>query len=204
MRFLRKVLQSLDRTYRFEGADKAPSQLEIGLPIQLVHDVSREAALGEAGMGFTISGNDDVHVGAGTVESLSDPYQNLMFYYGGTTNQDILVWLIDCWCTTSASILSSARLSVGYVPWGSLIVRRDRLIRRWAGAEGIYDQNVAPATFPYAGLINNNGVPDTTMPMPIFPGSTMRQQTTVTGAGTVRVEGLFWFGPIGTTPPGTA
>lgn len=201
-RFLQKVLASLDRTYRFDSALRATDQVELGLPIQLVHDVSREASRGLAAMGFFISGNDDVHGGAGTIESSWNPYDEVTAMYGAATSQDLLVWLVDCWGAVSSDVLTNAELSVGYVPWTEMIVRRDRIIRRWNGSAGIYDQNVAPATLARGLVMLAAEQVNPTLPTPIFPGSTMRQQTVMSGAGTVRIEGLFWVGAIGTVPPG--
>jgi len=198
-RFLAKPLSVLDRLYRFvEG--QSPTQVELSLPVQMVHDVSRQAELGAAAMGFFISGQDNVHAGVGTIEASWDPYQEVAYLFPNVT--DLWVWLIAPWATIGAnpSRLTSAVLSVGYVPYGEMIVRRDRLL--WvvtgSGSWPIYDQNVSPATLPNGCL---GGSVPMFFPVVITPGSTMRLVSVATDAVTVRMEGLFWAGPVGVMPP---
>jgi len=50
-RILTDVLQGLRRIYRVPGQLKAPQDIELSLPIQVVHDVSRQADFGRALVG---------------------------------------------------------------------------------------------------------------------------------------------------------
>lgn len=86
-RILQDTLKLLRRLYGPGGQLQAPLDIEYALPIQVVHDVSREAELGEvhfpgqrdvnAGRSsyFTINA-DQVHVAAGTIQTLLGVYSN--------------------------------------------------------------------------------------------------------------------------------
>ena len=197
--FLANPLRVLDRIYRFiEGT--TPKAVENKLPIQLVHDVSRQAELGQTGMGFFIAGQDNVHGGASTIEAAFDPYIEVGYLYPNVT--ELWVWLLNAWVTNLGNT-TSASLAIGYVPVGEYIVRRDRLVQYWNVAGiAIFDQNISPAVHtsscaPIAGNISN-------FPVLVTPGATCRITTISSGATTIRVEGMFWAGPTGTYPPMSA
>lgn len=200
-KFLARPLQVLDRLYRFlEG--QSPQLVELDLPVQVVHDVSRQAELGAPVMGFFIAGQDCVHVGAGVVEEIFNPYDEVSYLFPNVT--DLWVWLVSSFGSSTTSAIdagSGVTMTIGYVPYGEAIVRRDVLVDVWTTAYGIHDQNVAPATHAY-GLVRNSNVLTTKLPLPIFPGSTVRCRSVATGALTTRIQGLFWAGPMGVLPPG--
>jgi len=200
-KFLARPLQALDRVYRFlEG--QAPQTVELSQPIQVVHDVSRLSDLGAPTMGLFLSGQDLNHVGASTVEAEFDPYTEVAYLNPNVT--DIWVWLLSSFGTSSTSAIdagSGVSLTAGWIPYNEAIPRRDVLLDAWTTVYGIYDQNVAPATHPY-GLARNSNVVTTKLPFPLFPGSTCRIRSVSTGNAVVRVQGLFWAGPMGIAPPG--
>jgi len=87
-RILSDALQVLRRIYRVPGQLKAPQDLEVELPVQFVHDVSRESELGVGGLVgknnglvagelpfFTIA-LDQVHAAAGVLENGIGVYSN--------------------------------------------------------------------------------------------------------------------------------
>lgn len=202
-KFLARPLQVLDRLYRFvEG--QAPQLVELVQPVQLVHDVSRQVELGGPSMGLFLAGQDNAHVGAGTVEASWNPYDQVDYLYPNNTGVDIWVWLLSAWCSTSTANFTEATLAIGYAPYGESIPRRDRGMMRWAALQQMYDQNVAPATLPWMATLAATQPGITDGPWLVTPGSTMRQATVATGANTIRIEGLFWAGAVGSLPPEAA
>lgn len=194
---LSSPLKVLDRLYRFV-AYSGPRQVELGLPIQLVHDVSRSAELGREGMGYFIAGQDSNHAGAGVIESTFDPYTHIPNLIPNSAEH--WAWMVAGWGTASTALMTQASLALGYAPVGNYIVRRDRPLLMWDSTTTIYDQAVAPANHPYALLLNDTRTP---MLHPVLfpPGSLARITSTASGVVVSRIEGLFWYGPMGSLPP---
>lgn len=80
--FNSRVLRLLDRLYKFAGAPRITRDVELGLPIQLVHDVSREAELGagigiEGGWVMHYEEVEELNAGGGTERRTADPWTDV-------------------------------------------------------------------------------------------------------------------------------
>ena len=75
---LSRVLQSLQSIYSFPNAQKsAPGDIELDLPIQPVHDVSKLSHIGSALgplAGWWIGSTIHTHAAVGTITSTPSPY----------------------------------------------------------------------------------------------------------------------------------
>lgn len=200
--FLKRPLGLIDRLFRVDGAQPAPTQLSTELPIQPVLDVSRMAELGRpdgGAFGLFIQGVDLAHAGADTQEGSYDPYAVTDSLY---PNEDVWCWLLGMWAAASASALTAASQSLAYAPLANSIPRRDRLLWYSNAVVSLSDQGVAPATLPVA-YIPSATSPRDAMPVAVPPGSVIRVIAISSGAiATERFEGLFWAGPLGARPPG--
>jgi len=106
---LSRVLAGLERTYKFKSSQKgAPNDMELDLPIQLVHDLSAEAAMGAgvgpANNGFWIANYGVLHVATGTITTTPDPFNPVTGANGFPSPidaRDLSIWMYDVWGYTS-------------------------------------------------------------------------------------------------------
>lgn len=150
-RILAAPLRLLQRLYRFKGQLVAPLDVELGLPVQFVHDISRQAELGtytgrESGVDaiespfFTIN-VDNVHAAGGELRQQIGIYSNQTTAWALGTwvppdpDQET-VWVLGAWGSidvggsplTEAYIahdfLPKAGAGSGVAPWGLIWTAR--------------------------------------------------------------------------------
>ena len=220
-RFLNRPLGALDRIFKFEGAQKTSSLMDLENPIQMVLDVSRFA---QEGIG---------------------PYQGIVRYDGlhthGAANQQVSV----------VNIVADLLNPLGYVPDAgasgpgqhgadtdfavylmAVAIRAGATgILSWASvarqspqtppypvlgtpavqAEALVQYKTADTQPGYTGIGNtyplmpsNSYFPLRFPPIRLFPSDVVSVQSTTTASGTITYGLTFWVGRAGTGPPGFA
>lgn len=206
-----KALQIIDRIYNPIGGMPATAQLELSLPIQLVHDVSRESERnafdqGPGCPGYFQVGQDNVHAGASTIATPSiTVYGVTDAAFGAASQTRLWCWLMYAGLTASASVLSDSSLCINIAPLGGALALRDFHVAKWVTLGSMANVGAhSLAGLEQVGAAASAGGPFNTgrLPMLIPAGSTLGFYTVSTGAGTLRLNTLIWCGPIGSTPPG--
>lgn len=205
MRFLARVLDALDNIYRFESALKAPSGVEIALPIQTVHDVSRLTSRG-SGRYWLIRATM-VHAGAGSITTIVDPYapaSGTTVALNGWTTPGLQeeIWFIDAFghlAGGAAANFNGGGVGINYPPRDVGLeyilntATSTQLIRSWTSSTSYFGTFI-----PGGGL--------THLPRPSFlPRGTTISILTAEGGGigiTTLTSLIIWRGAAGTTPPG--
>lgn len=114
--FTGRVLGILDRIFHFGGGSSLPSKVELDLPIQVVHDVSRQSELG-AGIGkddgYFIHQSNVLHVGPTTERYQTDPWETVAAI---TTIHPMALslWLIYPMIFTQTGVLTRADVAMRY------------------------------------------------------------------------------------------
>lgn len=203
--FQKKPLGILDRIYGLIGGLRGVSQLELKLPIQLVHDVSEQAE--RASGRYWLALTQQTHVGAGTITDLVAPYlQNNPLARNGfnvnLTNE--CVWFIDAWQEMVAGVganfggggvyLAYNRTDLTGIRDAALISDKgpNRWLIYWKPGY-VYGQKTDDWLFAPKP------------PIRMYDGDTLHVQSTETGGVgiTVNQSVLFWVGPIDAVPPRT-
>jgi hypothetical protein len=211
--FRGRVLEILDRIYHFTGTVASTSRLDLNAPIQLVHDVSREAELGSAygrHEGFAIVGAQVTHVGASTAYTAVDPYATVIAWGGfdpgaQPTREDIGLWLMDVSVAVLNGALTSLATSLDYPE-----------MLPQTGTDNVFPLNYE--TFDTIPFCNYAGVGDRIVMLPSlagtvgtnypnFPrylpyGTRIAFRTVTSGAEVIETRSLVWMGQKGTSPPG--
>jgi hypothetical protein len=210
--FRNKCLEVLDRVYDFVGGLRTVSQADLNLPIQLVHDVSREAELGSPygrnqGYGSYNWGNN--HAGAGTLNSVYEPYVSILnslaldpVYVPPAGDVDL--WLIGYGAYITANTLGSlvCNLMFSAFPPETGFVNIPFL---WA--QDVVTTTDWPGTGTSLGIAelndgSKNMVRNLRLPMLLPYGCRLGIRSNTTGAANVFLSTVIWIGRKGTTPPG--
>lgn len=203
--FQTAALRKLNALYRFIGGRIAPERVELSMPVQTVHDVSRMVELGTiqtdrlAGSLFTLT-QTNTHAGAGTEENTLDAYDDIAASGWGRVNER-WIWLLNSFLTADGSILSSASLSLGIPNLGNAMVQRDVMLAVWGAVTAFHD--VEGTGFSIGGVLDaNRQFESVTRPILIPPGSAgLGLRTVSTGAGDFRYTGVCMVLPAGVYPP---
>ena len=216
--FQRSCLQVLDRIYRFTGAVKSSSVLDLQAPIQLVHDTSREAELEGYGIdrGLSVMATWGVnHAGASTERYVIDPYFAVAATYPIDPNIDLKpdefdLWLLSFAVVSSAATQPATRFDFGYVINGDLPPYSSQSVpavffHGHAGASDVtYISNYAGTGNVYVLGEDLTVVqpPKASLPFRFPHRGRVGIVSVSTGACDVFVNCLLWVGPRGCTPPG--
>lgn len=209
--FLARILGVVPRIYNFPSGDQGIQDMELGLPIQRVHDVSREAELGAGygrNNGYVMLHQINPHVGASTERSWINPLSACVA--AGIIPQDQLstswCWILGAAVNTTAGNLSEATVGLikdqaapGIGSWGAVeyalpIVHVDEVL-------SMSDQASVGNLTAYVGSKNDAFGPPAP-PHPMFEWDSLSFRSITTGANEVLFLLPLWVGPIGCTPAG--
>lgn len=217
-RFYRRVLRALDDIYSvIGGAPVAPTSIDTATPLQLVHDVSREAEISSGAGPFDgfFHAGWRCEVGAG-----GNPTYDTGSLYGpaaGGVNWDPdytsqWVWLMKLWAAVqqdgNQGNFSDCQFfwfgqSLQGIGPGSVSAIQPELLFHSATRIG------RPSTLrPASGYYGVQPAYETAYPrlmIPLSPDADTFQMV-ASGTGAVNVNGgaLLWLGPRGVLPPGMA
>jgi len=207
--FRARVLGVLDRIYKFTAAKAYTNKMDLSSPIQLVHDVSREAEVSGLGneIGHVVIPVDITHAGSGSETGLIDLYGTLRGgWYEDLNEEQIQIWLLRIGASLSGTAYTE--LNIGFAPDNLPITTTSghTLFPLWrAQAVEIFTN--------YGGAAQRALVVDPTdtliapdsgnLPL-LIPHQECRltYRGTSTGAINVYLRFYCWVGPRGTTPPG--
>lgn len=213
-RILGPVLRTFEKLYRFPSAQKgSPSEVEMDLPIQVVHDASRlpvfSSAIAPINDGFWIQTGRHAHVAVGGLISTLSIFDNSLPVANGfpatLDKKETAAWYWDSWLMCSdggdfnygIDALQHGSATVGRYVSGASLQRR--ILHYWddvVNTMGVQDSNERPDRPPYPIRLLTN------------PNSTVSAfwwiQTAADNAGTNNIDfnALWWLGPIGVGPPG--
>jgi len=202
----RPVLKTLETLYRFiDGQDGAPSDVELGLGVTPVHDLSRMAEIGAANVvrnsaGYWLASMRNVHTVTGALTL------NLNFVTPGSVGEGYTfdertqwIWIIDDWgISNDATDFQEAVLSINPITNDFFIGPSEgvpasvlNMIARYTGAigSGPLVRNLMETQYPKLILSPQDGI---------------RYLTLADSAGTVTITHniLLWIGIRNTFPPG--
>lgn len=227
--FRGSVLGVLERIYQFVGGKGPKSELELDLPLQLVHDVSRQSELGAAygpQAGYYLDENQHAHAAAVQQSDFYDPYLRLqngsiLFPFNTQTSQNFDIWLIalQTWTPYAdratvvdwsvALAFDASTISTGVMPVSTYPVAFT-IAYNESDAAGANDYETASfdGTRNYAAPLRPDpeGPPmPTFLHRPIFipHGARLTFVSHMTATNEViNFIMMFWAGPRGITPPG--
>jgi len=182
---------------------KVPRQIEDpDLPIQFVHDVSRESALGAAQGtrgGWAQVRDTMVHVAPGELFSSIDPYA----LFEGVNAENTDIWMMDSYCVaTEAADFGEAMLVIQQqLKEPNWPVTLQQLFNRWASV------TASLAATSGGNLMGIPGAGTYTRPQLIQSGGSLIQissESIVGGTITIQVWAILYLAPKGTLPPGVS
>jgi len=216
-RILDAPLRVLRRIYGPAGQLQAPLDIEYGLPIQPVHDVSREAELGtfDGSFGGLVSGRspffcvnvDNVHVGAGTVQLLLGIYSNqaptwALASWSPPDPRLETIWILRVATSSLNGLLSGADVTNEMSPKagaGSGLAPRMIIYRATANGQIATDGQ-------QAGVVSSGTPRDLALPIPVsnklLNNSPIEFVSSVSGADTIDLFIWCLRLPNGVMPPG--
>ena len=212
-RYNSRALQVLDRIYKFVGDKALGREMELSVPIQPVHDLSREAELG-AGHGGTGGWIAYAHSqqGIGQQESSVDVFAYIQPFLASVPLENIDVWLMDVFCTTeneAAFVNATAAVcfpiteaNLAGITGSSEL--QYRLVGNWDDAMKVADK--AGTNVDLVGVLKYNTFLTPIgrgLPMRVFRGSFFTLLTN-SGANDTTLTWIMWVGPKGVPPPGVA
>jgi len=211
-RILGTLLKSLERVYRFPSAQKgSPSDFELDLPIQPVHDMSQMAEVGSGvspvNDGLWVFTRRHEHVANGTISSTPSVWDTSIPVANGfirPAQTEYAWWIFDSWCYGDDQVDYSAAYdgiahgsaSVGpYIAGASL---QRRMLHYWTtitangGIQGATEWN--PIPYPIRVLDNQVAT----------ISSYWFLMSTAAVGGTINVDFNMMFGmwPRGVLAPG--
>jgi len=182
-RILTAPLKVLRALYGPPGQLQAPLDIEYGLPIQVVHDVSREAELGtfDGSFGGLVSGRspyftidvDQVHAAIGTIQTLIGVYANQAPTWALATwtppdPRQETVWILNVVCMSLNRLVNNAVMmsradpkagaGAGNAPFMPLFTGTTAMTVEVADAQSPVNPLVLPGPFPVPvsnKLLNN-------------------------------------------------
>jgi len=213
--FRNRCLGVLDNVYGFLSARKSADSVQLQQPIQLVHDVSREAEVGSAfGLhrGLAIVELTVTHGGATTELARLDIHNEILNSSSGPDPIDLQiqafrdfdVWLIDYTAANSAAVVTTAYVALNYPainPEAAVTYTVYPLALLDSDAHGWSNYT---ATGLQRVLVMANQLVYPRIPRPIYipPGTYFTSRSTTTGAASIEYRLLVWVGRQGTMPPG--
>lgn len=194
-KFRARVLEALDNIYDVIGGLAGISRLDLSAPVQIVHDVSREAGYGSGRSpedGWQAVTVTNTHPGADTQQTQLDPYDEL----GLNTARD-RVWVMGARCLASSNPanISYARVACRYPTTVGLF---PTLVILSMMRGDSFD--AASQLLPEIG-----GVPvvePNQFPFYIPPVGRVECLSISSAAGAVQADWLLWVGARGALPPG--
>jgi len=217
-RYLSQVLQNLQKVYQFTTSQQtAPEEIELGVPIQLVHDVSRDSKYGSGpgqNEGYWLMHAANTHVIVGTLTLLISPTgpTNRLNGFPAYDPDKFQLWVIRGWIDASDFLdfeeagifLIHSVTSIG--PTGAaaaasandaVMVVRGLAFNAIGGFPGRSNSNAPQSPQsnfdPIPLLQRNDGA-----------GAVIGFTSTSDIGGTVAIDFnvLLWLGRRGATPPG--
>lgn len=209
------VLKLLERLYGFVGAqDGAPSEVELGLGITPVHDMSRMAELGAAKVtrgsaGFWIATCTNTHTSVADIETVMN------FVNPGASNEGWSldeskewIWIMDAWATATGTV---ADFLVAQMLTDN--ITNDFFVGPSQGNASNNPDSVSQVFFHGLSIVTNGSltrpvipdIPFPTNPIPILsPQDGVRFESRPQGTGNIVIHFnlLIWVGPRGVMPPG--
>lgn len=207
--FRTSALSLLNRLYRFSTARIAPEAVELMVPIQLVHDVSRELELVNsefAHHGLVSTTISTTHAAGEAKETEWDPFSPTeSLWGGGEVPSDLWMWPLALGIVSSEGDFSSAQVSVALPAVGVAMEAMDVLIMATDTARQI---NAVDATLIDATFETGEPAIQTPLRVPIIQGpggtrGTLRVRHVSGAAGTIQTNVILWLGRVGTFPPGS-
>lgn len=207
--FRNRVLSGLDRIYGFLSAKHSTNRLELNQPVQLVHDVSREAELQsnqfpeQSGWFYAII--ECACAGASTYRESTTPYG--LLDVTADFVEDYLIWLYQVSAYVpynDASDVSSVAVSVGTPPSRNWLYHGNTypVYIPVFYNDGTYHQ-LGPTGLRKDGLINILSLSPLPVPLPYLTTiDAVITTTAALGAPGLVVSLMFWVGKKGQTPPG--
>lgn len=207
----RKVLTLLEALYRFTSSqDGAPSEFQLGLGIQGVHDLSRMSEFGaakivRASAGYWLASCTNTHVAVGDIEQILNiaapavPSEGYLF-----TERDDWAWYVDSWITANdPTDFQAANILLDNIT-------NDFFVGPSIGVPNSVERLMYRATAIIAeGSLTRGGLGVNTLPLtnPVLilsPQDGIRFESRSDTAGTVTINFnvLLWIGQRGTMPPG--
>lgn len=206
IQFTQRALDALDRLYGFVGGVSRIDRFNMG-PVNLVHDVSREA---EASMGFqatipismdTVGGSTRVYGTATFAAILSNTDVANKLSSRGLDRADVDVWLMGfAGLVTAATAANFANAGVGALIGNTVGTGEQLAFNRWTTTGS---DLVAAGTVALILDALQFSVIDFPILLPDDESSVIRA-TLSSGAGgqcVGTVNCLIWVGPKGTFPP---
>lgn len=209
--FRNRVLTALDNVYGFLTEKRSVSSLQLEQPIQLVHDVSREAELGggvgEQG-GFFIIQENFAFAGAAVDRNAYDVHALIEAEFGV---RDRSAYLLDFSGEIGGNTAQFTFLSAAHYPPVASYPGNDysspQLVAYHESVVLVCDTTGAGSdtvTFPDpANIVAGYS----RFPVYLAPGAILTVYVSAGGAGgatNVRTTFLLWVGPKGVYPPGWA
>jgi len=206
-----RVLEAIQRIYRYVPADRAPSELDIDVGVSMVHDVRPDATFGtglgpwQKGWGWITDSQNHVGVGSiGAAFTFTNP-QNTFQGFPDPYDRDLVqAWIYGSGCGQN-DVTDFALADMIWIPSGDAI------------AYSVDAVPTAPDTFLAHLTVASNesavnsliGMAPMILPIPVVlrPGggdSTILFRSTSDTLGTVTISMgvLCWFGSRYTVAPG--
>lgn len=209
--FRNKPLAVLDRIYSFLSGRTAINQVETGMPITLVHNLSREAELGAAygrKDGIFTRTLTNTHVGASTERTSWDINYYVRIgadpvYDPGV--DDVSIWLLEFGVqTSSVANLNYISILKAYQAGAFTPQATEIGIPMYYAATGVNSFTSIAAAASQAYTYQDSDVEYKNYSLPMFfpQGTYLCIQTDSGGAVNVQVYTVWWMGRRGTHPPG--
>jgi len=208
--FRARVLGVLDRIYKFTSSKTYTSKLDLNSPIQLVHDVSREAELGgDLGRfgGWVLMGSTYAHVGASTENAVFEPYANMVIAGNLTpypiTEDEIDIWLFDLAVRFDAENLTQCTAAIAYPAMEPRAVTAEFPLF-YTTQDNFFFTDYAGSADVRLGVDSNTQrvYAQTNYPRYIPHGARISLRSISTGAMGIDWFFFGWVGKAGTQPPG--
>lgn len=220
--YLSTVLRTLERLYRFRSSQlTAPEEIELGVPIQLVNDVSRMAMYGSGvgdNLGYYLAHLKTTHTVNGTLTLAITPNNPTQALNGwpSTYNPDrFQLWILRAWADNNdptdfvraGAFLQHSASSIGPAGGSAVQQARDNIFLARESvtvADSAGEPTAAGSTRPVQQSLFS-------VPIPLLQkddgaAATIGITTTAGTGGTLSVDVnfLLWLGVKSATPPGLA
>lgn len=218
-RYLSTVLKNLEKVYRFTSSQlTAPEEIELEVPIQLVHDVSRDSKYGSGvgqNEGYWLLHAANTHTITGTLTFSIDP-TNPSQRLNGFPAYDpdkFQLWIIRAWIDVTETVdnkeagifLTHSATSIGPAGAAAVQVARDNIV------SALNTLVTSSGGLPMRSDANNGVLQSQFHPIPLLQtgdiaAATIGFTSTADGGGTVGYDFnvMIWLGRRGATPPGLA
>jgi len=213
-KILQPVLKTLEALYRFAGGQNgAPTEMELGLGITPVHDLSRMAEIGAANVvrasaGYWLASNVHTHTVTGGIQKSLNLVSPPVASEGYALNERTeWVWLINCWITADdATDFNHANVLINNIGNDFFVGPSDVAPASTRFLYARFLSILSGLSQTMAGTGNSNMI-QPVGPIPILsPQDGIRFESGSDTAGTVVItfNALLWIGKRNTFPPGLA